>query len=83
MFRVKGELVDLRDALPAAREEAGLSQQSLANLLGVSERSIQWWEHGRTPQIRLRPLIQAFLDDPAEFRRLHRRKSALAEEVAA
>jgi transcriptional regulator with XRE-family HTH domain len=69
MFRVKGQLVDLAEALPAARGEAGLSQFRLAVLLGVGLRTVYSWEHGVTPQISRRPLIQAFLDDPVGFSR--------------
>jgi transcriptional regulator with XRE-family HTH domain len=40
------------ERLVAAREEAGLSQRELADKLGVTQRSLSWWE--RQP-VALRP----------------------------
>lgn len=35
------------DALRTAREQAGLTQQQLADLLGIRDQAVYRWEHGR------------------------------------
>jgi DNA-binding transcriptional regulator YiaG len=64
-LRVKsGETLD--KALRRARKTANLSQVELAATLGVSYRTIQYWEAGGVPQPRHRRAIQEFLDESEE-----------------
>lgn len=44
-----------------AREEANLSQRELAELLGVSQRTLQGWEYGTKPQPRHRRRLAEFM----------------------
>lgn len=52
----------LNDAkwLKAAREELGLSQESLADELGMHQSNIAWYETGRTK--RLPKLVRAHIE---------------------
>ena len=46
--------MNLRDRLFDLRRQAGLSQEELANLLGVTRQAVQKWEAGlSTPDISL------------------------------
>lgn len=61
MLRVKSS-VELADLLRGAREAENLSQVELAHRLGVSPRTVQNWEAGRTPQPKHRRAVLAFID---------------------
>lgn len=61
MLRVNGQ--SLADDLRDAREHAALSQVELAQLLGVSPRTVQGWEAGRMPQPKHRRAVLAFLEE--------------------
>jgi len=60
-LRVKGYAAALKEA----REEANLSQGELAARLGVSTRTVQNWEAGRTPQPKHRRAVAQFLLEQA------------------
>lgn len=62
MLRVKPLAEEIREA----REEAHLSQVELARQLGVSPRTVQNWEAGKTPQPKHRRAVEAFLGERAE-----------------
>lgn len=49
--------------LRQAREAANLTQVELAEALEVSERTLQAWEKGTTPQPRHRRRLLAWLDN--------------------
>ena len=57
-LHVKELGAQLRDA----REAADLSQSDLAAQLGVSARTIQYWEAGKTPYPKHRRAIREFID---------------------
>jgi DNA-binding transcriptional regulator YiaG len=59
VLRVKGQSV--AEALRVGRDTANLSQKEMAALLGVSSRTVQYWEAGKVPQPRHRRAIVAFL----------------------
>jgi transcriptional regulator with XRE-family HTH domain len=52
--------------LRTARDAANLSQAELADLLGVSTRTVQYWEAGKVPRPKHRRLILAFLESEEE-----------------
>jgi transcriptional regulator with XRE-family HTH domain len=62
--------------LKAARLESGLSQEKVAQALGVSEKTVRRWEAGGNPVKRLwlKPLADLFEVQPADL---------LADEEAA
>jgi DNA-binding transcriptional regulator YiaG len=62
MLRVK----PLAEQIREAREDAHLSQVELARELGVSPRTVQNWESGKTPQPRHRRAIASFLSANGE-----------------
>ena len=59
--------VNLSDEIREARSSANLTQQELADRLGVSSRTVQGWEAGTVlPQPRHRRALLAFLDEQKE-----------------
>jgi transcriptional regulator with XRE-family HTH domain len=56
----------LGEQLREAREAANLSQKELSDRLGVSSRTIQYWEAGKVPQPKHRRAIVAFIDGDDE-----------------
>jgi DNA-binding transcriptional regulator YiaG len=44
-----GSLMDYAPGIKAIRDKAGLSTQALADLCGVSRRTVEGWEQGRMP----------------------------------
>lgn len=50
------------EELREARERALLTQVEFAALLGVSPRTVQYWEAGKMPQPRHRRAIRDFLE---------------------
>lgn len=54
------------------RHQTGLTQTQLAELLGVSQTTISWWESGRVePSVaRIRQLIDHLNIDPDDISRL-------------
>jgi len=48
----RGILVDLGDRIRQARQEAGLTQDQLADLVGVGMRQIQYYESGESDPYR-------------------------------
>lgn len=56
------------DALREAREEKGLTQVELANLLGVTARAVAYWEAGeRQPRGYVARQIARVLDKPLDY----------------
>ena len=55
------ELIDLKKQLRAMRKRAGLSQQDLADLLGVSRPLVTQWEtgHAKMPWDKMQPTSRA------------------------
>ena len=53
--------MELKDQIRIAREAAGLSQNEIAERLGVSKQSIIWWEKGehRPKMIRVKQIEDA------------------------
>jgi DNA-binding transcriptional regulator YiaG len=62
-LRVKELESSFSEAIRQGREQANLSQVELAALLGVSPRTVQYWEAGQIPQPKHRRAIAAFLDE--------------------
>jgi DNA-binding transcriptional regulator YiaG len=60
-LRVKGYDEPLATTIRLARDAANLSQVELAAVLGVSSRTVQYWEAGKVPQPKHRRAIAAFL----------------------
>lgn len=44
-----GEVMDYAPGIKAIRDKAGLTTQALADLCGVSRRTVEGWEQGRMP----------------------------------
>lgn len=44
-----GGVMDYAPGIKAIRDKAGLTTQSLADLCGVSRRTVEGWEQGRMP----------------------------------
>lgn len=44
-----GEVMDYAPGIKAIRRKVGLTTQSLADLCGVSRRTVEGWEQGRMP----------------------------------
>lgn len=44
-----GEVMDYAPGIKAIRDKVGLTTQSLADLCGVSRRTVEGWEQGRMP----------------------------------
>lgn len=44
-----GEVMDYAPGIKAIRDKLGLTTQSLADLCGVSRRTVEGWEQGRMP----------------------------------
>lgn len=44
-----GEVMDYAPGIKAIRDKAGLTTQELADLCGVSRRTVEGWEQGRMP----------------------------------
>lgn len=44
-----GEVVEYAEGIKAIRDKCGLTTQSLADLCGVSRRTVEGWEQGRMP----------------------------------
>lgn len=59
-LRVKG--VD-GDRIRAAREAANLTQREFADELGVSARTVQYWEAGKWPRAKHRRLLSDWLSE--------------------
>jgi transcriptional regulator with XRE-family HTH domain len=73
----------ISDRIRQAREEAGLTQQELADLLGFHKRTIENYEHGRVPWRELSRLART-LDKSVEwFLRGDDVSHVRAEDVAA
>lgn len=53
-------------ALKERRDAANLSQRELAKEIGVSLRSVQFWEAGSVPQPRHRRALEAFFAGDGE-----------------
>lgn len=53
--------LSLADQLREAREAADLSQKDLASQFGVSARTVQYWEAGKTPYPKHRRAIREFI----------------------
>lgn len=62
-LRVKGYDEPLEETIRRARESANLSQVEFASLLGVSPRTVQYWEAGKVPQPKHRRALLAFIDE--------------------
>jgi transcriptional regulator with XRE-family HTH domain len=61
-FRYPSEIKTLGDQLRARRLDLGLYQKDVAEMLGVSEDTICYWENVRVkPSQRLLPRILSFL----------------------
>jgi transcriptional regulator with XRE-family HTH domain len=52
---------DLASRIRDARYAADLSQKDLAEHLGVSARTVQYWEAGKTPYPKHRRAIKEFI----------------------
>lgn len=44
-----GQVLDYATGIKAIREKCGLTTQGLADLCGVSRRTVEGWEQGRMP----------------------------------
>lgn len=44
-----GEVMDYAPGIKAIRDKCGLTTQALADLCGVSRRTVEGWEQGRMP----------------------------------
>jgi DNA-binding transcriptional regulator YiaG len=44
-----GQVLDYAPGIQAIRAKAGLTTQALADLCGVSRRTVEGWEQGRMP----------------------------------
>ena len=44
-----GEVMDYAPGIKAIRDKTGLTTQALADLCGVSRRTVEGWEQGRMP----------------------------------
>lgn len=44
-----GQVMDYAPGIKAIRDKVGLSTQQLADLCGVSRRTVEGWEQGRMP----------------------------------
>jgi len=44
-----GEVMDYAQGIKAIRDKTGLTTQALADLCGVSRRTVEGWEQGRMP----------------------------------
>jgi len=53
--------VKFADMIREAREDADLTQLELAALLGVSARTVQYWEAGKLPKAKHRRVLKAWL----------------------
>ena len=51
--------------LARARQDAGMTQKELGNLVGVTQRSVANWESGRVVPYRHLPVIEAAVGRPA------------------
>lgn len=60
-LRAEGGNYSFASRLREARENADLTQSELAQLFGVSMRTVQNWEAGSVPQPKHRRLIKAWL----------------------
>jgi DNA-binding transcriptional regulator YiaG len=61
-LRVKGHEEPLGATIRLARDAAQLSQVEFAHMLGVSPRTVQYWEAGKLPRPKHRRALAAFLD---------------------
>ena len=56
-------MYNVGETIATLRKEAGLTQENLANMLGVSSQAVSKWETGTTmPDIMLLPLIADVFD---------------------
>ena len=44
-----GSVMDYAPGIKAIRDKAGMTTQQLADQIGVSRRTVEGWESGRTP----------------------------------
>jgi predicted transcriptional regulator len=47
----RGAVMDYAPGIKAIRAKAGLTTQALADLCGVSRRTVEGWEQGRMPTV--------------------------------
>lgn len=60
--------MDLAKNLKALRIEYNLSQQKLANAIGVSQKAIDYWEKGiNEPKASYIPLLAEYFDVSCDF----------------
>lgn len=65
-LRVKGDDGSFAAIIREAREDADLTQVELAQLLGVSTRTVQYWEAGQIPQAKHRRRLKAWLAEATD-----------------
>lgn len=58
--------VKFAEEIREAREAADLTQLELADRLGVSARTVQYWEAGKVPKAKHRRLVKAWLAEAAD-----------------
>jgi transcriptional regulator with XRE-family HTH domain len=64
-LRVNSDRENLAARLSEARSAADLTQRELGDLLGVSTRTVQYWESGKEPRAKHRRAIRQFLEQVA------------------
>lgn len=64
MLRVNGDS-SLAFEIRTARDRASLSQAELAQMIGVSARTVQNWEAGSIPQPKHRRAVLEFIKEAA------------------
>ncbi len=63
----KSNFAPLADRIRRARRDAGLTQQALADRLGVSLRAVQAWEAGAEPQLAKRAALARVTGKPIAY----------------
>ena len=64
----KSSYVPLRDRIRQARRDSGMTQQELADLMGVTVRAVQGWELGESsPALGRRRRLARVTNRPMEF----------------
>lgn len=68
MIKIDNQLKNLNRRIAELRIEAGLTQEKLAENMGVPLRALQYWEANRTISLRyLMKLAQTLGRNPADF----------------